>query len=428
MAEPCREIGVLDDAPPHEGQLAVELRGEVRENPDPVQARGERGHHDPPPGPRKHLLEPRHDVDLRPRETRPLDVGAVAEEGEHTLPSELREAVHVEGLTVDGGLVELEVAAVHDDAGRGVQGHRHAVRHAVGDPDQLEGDLADLGRAAGLQRAAALVGVEAVLGQLLAREGEGQGRAVHRSVQEGPDVGQGPDMVFVPVSQHHRREPADALFEVPEVGDDEVDAGQLGPREHRAGVDEDGGVPPGDEHHVHAELAEAAAGHDLERGSGRGGRFEHRSHASWVARVGPENGREGRGGTATAGQSDAAARARPPASPARASSNGGGGAPVGRDVRLVRAAPARAGDRRGASGAEGVEHRLAPLAAENRLRTQPLEQPPSRDGHRRGTEPQVRPPAERTRGGGRKRRAAGSAHALGWRPGPPSGSRTASGP
>ena len=45
----------------------------------------------------------------------------------------------------------------------------------------------------------------------------------------------------------------------------EIDAEQFRLREHHAGVDEDGGVAAGDNHHVHAELAQPAERHELER-------------------------------------------------------------------------------------------------------------------------------------------------------------------
>jgi hypothetical protein len=51
---------------------------------------------------------------------------------------------------------------------------------------------------------------------------------------------------------------------VREVRDDQVHARQVGFREHHPGVHHDGRVAAGEDHHVHAELAEAAERHDLE--------------------------------------------------------------------------------------------------------------------------------------------------------------------
>ena len=49
-----------------------------------------------------------------------------------------------------------------------------------------------------------------------------------------------------------------------QVRDDEIDAEQLGLGKHDAGIDEDSGIPAGDEQHVHAELAESAERDDVD--------------------------------------------------------------------------------------------------------------------------------------------------------------------
>ena len=51
------------------------------------------------------------------------------------------------------------------------------------------------------------------------------------------------------------------LFEIGDVGDDEVDAEKLGFGEHHSGVDDDNGVADAKRHHVHAEFAETTEGY-----------------------------------------------------------------------------------------------------------------------------------------------------------------------
>ena len=55
------------------------------------------------------------------------------------------------------------------------------------------------------------------------------------------------------------------LLERPEVGDDQIDAEQLRLREHHAASTRMAVSPQAIDHHVHAELAEAAERDDLER-------------------------------------------------------------------------------------------------------------------------------------------------------------------
>ena len=116
-----------------------------------------------------------------------------------------------------------------------------------------------------LDRLQPVAGVDAVLLELRLDQRQRQRRAVHRAVEERQHVRHGADVILVAVRQDQRLDLAAPRLEVGQVGDDQVDAEQIGVGEHDAGVDEDGRVLPRDGHHVHAELAEAAKRHDLER-------------------------------------------------------------------------------------------------------------------------------------------------------------------
>ena len=66
-----------------------------------------------------------------------LDVGAVAEQCEHPVTTELGQPVRIDVLSIERRLVKLEVARVHHGTDSAVDGERDAVRHAVGDADEL---------------------------------------------------------------------------------------------------------------------------------------------------------------------------------------------------------------------------------------------------------------------------------------------------
>ena len=65
-------------------------------------------------------------------------------------------------------------------------------------------------------------------------------------------------MVLVPVGEDDRLDVVDAVAQVGEVGQDEVDAEHLGGREHQAGVDDDDPAVVLDHGHVLADLAQPA--------------------------------------------------------------------------------------------------------------------------------------------------------------------------
>ncbi len=68
-------------------------------------------------------------------------------------------------------------------------------------------------------------------------------------------------MVFVAVRQDDGFDEMAILFEIGDVGNDEVDAEQFGFGEHHAGVNDDDGVAKAKGHHVHAEFPQAAQGY-----------------------------------------------------------------------------------------------------------------------------------------------------------------------
>ena len=65
-------------------------------------------------------------------------------------------------------------------------------------------------------------------------------------------------MVFVAVGEDQRADLLLVLFQVGEVGHDDIDAQQFRVGEHHAGIDHDDVVAVADGGHVHAELAESA--------------------------------------------------------------------------------------------------------------------------------------------------------------------------
>ncbi len=111
-------------------------------------------------------------------------------------------------------------------------------------------------------------------------EREREPRAVHRAVDSIDHVGDGADVVLVAVRQHERANAPAIRIEHVQVGNDEVDAEQLGLGKHDAGIDEDSGIAAGDEHHVHAELAQPAERNDIQHRGARGARRRHRQLTS----------------------------------------------------------------------------------------------------------------------------------------------------
>ena len=191
-------------------------------------------------------------------------VRAVREEGQYAPPAEVGQTMGIGGAVVQGRLIELEVSAVQQRAGRRVNGERHRVGNAVGDLDELHvqsGDRDGFGWGYGNEPPR---GIAAVLGEPALEQSQSEPRSIDRTLDQIPDVGDGADVVLVTVGQKQSRQRPDLAGERAHVGDDQVDAEVLGPREHDTGIQQQVGGSATDGHHVHAELADAAQENDLD--------------------------------------------------------------------------------------------------------------------------------------------------------------------
>jgi hypothetical protein len=216
------------------------------------------------------LFERVFDLALGSREPPTLHVGAVAQQGKHARRAQLREARQVECLSVEGRLVDLEVARVEQHPLRRGNGHGHAVGHAVGDADELQCEGADRHHVARLHRHIAGPVLDTVLFDLGLDQRQCQRRAIDRAAHVRQHVRHRTDVILVAVRQDQRLHLAAARLEVGEVRDDEIHARQVGLGKHGAGVDDDGGISTRDRHHVEAELAKAAERHHVYRQRARG--------------------------------------------------------------------------------------------------------------------------------------------------------------
>ncbi len=263
VAQPLGDLRVLDDAASDESHPSIELRREVHENLHPVDARRERRHDDLPLGVGEDLLERVDDIDFGSRESATIDVRAVREERQHACRPELGQPVKIHVLAIDRRLIDLEIPRMnHDPVGR-LDRERHAIGHAVGHTQELDRERADGDALARPHRHQTLLDLLAVFLELGFDKRERQRRAIHRALHDRQHMRDRPDVILVPVRQDERRDPI--LLELPQIRDDEVDAEQLGLGKHHAGIDQDGRVTAGDDHHVHAELPEAAERDDFQR-------------------------------------------------------------------------------------------------------------------------------------------------------------------
>src|SRR5690349_7270556 len=152
---------------------------------------------------------------------------------------------------------------MNDDPERRVNGQGDAIHQAVRYLDGIDGERADLEAFAGLDLVEHGIIEQRVLFQLALDVGERELGTVHRNIELGEQPGQPSDVVFMAVGKDNGAHAFTIFEQVAEVGDDDVDAQQLGFGEHQARVDDDDVVTPANGHTVHSEFAESAERYDL---------------------------------------------------------------------------------------------------------------------------------------------------------------------
>ena len=194
---------------------------------------------------------------LTGRQSRGLGVGAVAEEGEHALATELGEALQVHDLAAKRGLVELPVAGDDASTERGVQRDAHRVGHGVVHSDEFEVERADLDDLTGFHANHVDHALEVVLLELGLEHGAGQVPAVDGDIDFFEEEGQRTDVVFVAVREHDTVEAVEVLHHPGPIGQDDVDAVfVLG--ESQSAIDHEHRAIALDDGAVHADFVETA--------------------------------------------------------------------------------------------------------------------------------------------------------------------------
>ena len=229
---------------PDDDDLPAALDGDVGGLLHAVDVRGERGDEDLPLAQREDRAERLADEALGAGVSGTLGVRRVAEEEVDAAVADLGELADVGLQPVDGRVVELPVARVHDAARRRLDHERGRVGDRVRDTDELDPERAELERLVARRRGDELRLLrEPVLVELRLHERERQRRrddGLH--VDLAQEVRQPADVILVPVREDDRAHVS--ALEVADVRQQEIDAEVLVAREREARVDDDDLVRP----------------------------------------------------------------------------------------------------------------------------------------------------------------------------------------
>ena len=197
------------------------------------------------------------DFALRRPDTGDLGVGGVAQEQIHPGVPEPGHARQIGGPAVERQLVEFDVAGVQNGSGTGAHRDGQRVGNGVVDREVLALEHS--------VRAAHPLGhldehrLDPVLTAFRGDQGQGELRADDRNV--GTQLEQErnrPDVVFVGVGEHQCLDVVEPVFDVTQIGQDQVDAGLVVGGKHHPAVDDQQAAQMLENGHVSADFADSA--------------------------------------------------------------------------------------------------------------------------------------------------------------------------
>ena len=253
----------VDHAPPDEAHPPAVADGVVNDHLHAVDVAGEHGHDHTALGVPKQVLEGGADLDLAHGVAGALHVGGLAQQGQHALLAQGGEGSQIRHMPVDGGVVNLEVAADHHGARRAGDGNGAGACDGVAHMDEAAGELAQLDFIPGLYHMQGDVG-DAVLLELQVHQGQRQLGAVQGRGHLAQNIRRCADMILMPVGEQVA---ADVLLlghQIAHIGDHQINAQHILLGEDAAAVHHNDIVLVFEDRHVLADFIHAAQGDDAQ--------------------------------------------------------------------------------------------------------------------------------------------------------------------
>ena len=231
----------------------------------PVDVRREARDEDAPLGVLDNVTQVGSHGGLRGRVSRPGGVRGVGKKKVDTIAAELIDGLVVGPTAVDGSVVELEVARVHDRTGRRLNINAERAGNGVSHREEreVEGTEIDVRAVLDLTEFRTL---DLVLGELALDHAEGELARIDGDLlcKVHEQVRQGTGVVFVAVGDHNAAKLVLVLENIGVIRQDKVDSGHVVIGEHESSVDEDHVVPVLEGGHVLADTIKATQRNDLQ--------------------------------------------------------------------------------------------------------------------------------------------------------------------
>ena len=212
------------------------------------------------------LVDRLADCLFRSRETGALRVGRIAQKGDDSLSSKLRESLQVDRVAENGRVVDLEVSGVDHDTHRRVNGESSRVDDAVVGLDKLHSEAAE--RNGRTERDHLSLGGlhHSPLLELVLYDAHREPCGEHRDIDLLKDVRQRADVVLMSVCDDKTLDFIDVILEISSVRDHQVDSEHVVLGKGQSAVYYNNTVFVFEGSYIHTDLLKASEGDDLEAG------------------------------------------------------------------------------------------------------------------------------------------------------------------
>ncbi len=238
VAHLAGDAHVRDHAPPDDGHTPPVTAGRIGHLLNARDVRGESGHDDAPWRPAKDARQGLSQDLLGGRIAGLFRIGAVREQEQHPLATQLGQLGEIGAQAIYRIVVELEVSRVDYQAHWRVNPQPDPIGDAMADVEELDLERPDRQLIPWRDRVQ-LHPVDLGLAQLHFDQPSGEPRGVDRGLDLGQQVRQSTHMVFVSVGDDNALDALCPLEHIAEIGDHNIYSQHIVRREHQASVNDE---------------------------------------------------------------------------------------------------------------------------------------------------------------------------------------------
>ena len=197
----------------------------------------------------------------------PFSIGGVGHKRQYAPVAQFAEACKVYDIALNGRVVHLEVAGVHNYSRRGVDSKSHRVGYGMVHADKFHSHAAHFHGLARGNNVELRRGQYTVLPELSLDKTDSQPCSVYGNVHLFEQVGKSADVIFVTVGNDDTPYPVGVLLNVCKIGKNKVNAGHIAVGKSKSAVNDKYIVGAFKNGHVFAYFVKSAKGDNFQRRS-----------------------------------------------------------------------------------------------------------------------------------------------------------------